>query len=146
MDPDLVLGEYVTAECNGRPVEGRVVASHATMAMVHAASGELFYCRAAKRVAGVWARVCQIVTDRTVFFATARPARLVITTGGQAVTMDVKAAVVGRKCGWAATHTGYLEVAGVPHLCKITVTIAAAGSEAWPCRSVEHINPNGVSP
>lgn len=142
MEPELGYGDYVTAESNGTPIEGRVVRAYPGFVLVQAACGRLARVSGARRVAGVWARVCQIVKDRATFRAAATPATVTVEVGGERVVLSARAGDVGKSCGWRGTATGYLEVVGLPHLCKITVTIAVVGSTDWGHRNIEHPDPN----
>lgn len=150
MDPDLVYPEYVAAEINGRAIEGRVVVRNGASVLVQEACGRLSQCLVARRLAGVWARVCQVVTDRATFAATAGPAEVTVVVGGQRVVLSVPAtSFTASGCGWRGTATNYLEVVGLPHLCKIAVTITAVGSKDWGHRPTEYPDPNrfnGVKP
>ena len=130
--PDLALGDYVRGTFRDAPIEGRVLRPLAPgVAIIQAAGGRTFMARSLAAVAGVWARVGQVMATRDSFFQCAPPAAVTVAVGTQTARLAVKAAAVGKRCGWKGSGTAYLEVAGSPHLCKITVTITAVDSENW---------------
>lgn len=134
--------DYVRAVYKGQPVEGRVIRPGMPgVALVQLTDGRNAWCRAVARVEGVWASVCELVTSVPSFFATASPAAVTIAVGSQTAKLVIKPADVGKGRGWKGTETVYLDVVGGPHLCKVTVTIVALGSEKWGDDPTHHDTP-----
>ncbi len=130
-------GDMVEATCNGRPVAGVAVELLKESAgIVCSADGSLAMCRDMKPVGLIRRGVLRL--SRALHRCTARDARVIAEVNGKAFAFMVKPSDAGKFAGWKGEATNYLDVAGQPTLCKVTVTISIEGSDKWLAVPIEY--------